>query len=173
MSLRLKLPLHGRSHRHAGSDPIGTFIEYDVLNVGDWLSVEVTGGGGVLGRGFSWYAGPDSYHDMEWKCFDGSLTGDMLLSPYNFDVQAQQMNFSTLDSDVGGGGGSLALNAQTDLTMVALDDVTLTAGGQMDLRIGAAQTYTIKDSTGSPKIQWTEGTNDLHIPTGGTIVADL
>ena len=48
-----------------------------------------------------------------------------------------------------------------------LDDT----GVEVDLRAGL--TFTLKDSSGNPKIRWTEGTLDLHIPAGGTVVADL
>ncbi len=240
---------HADQHMPDGSDPMPKVpIYYDFLNVGDWLSVEVTDGGGLLSRAMGWYAGPTSYHDMEWKCFDGTLTGDMLLSPYNFDVQAQQMNFSTLDSDVGGGGGGIALQAQTTITLVAtqpgsgnilfdtqgqfyatmndwnmigtgsqvidfsgqtgganqqdydgswtvradglastLDmdtsgDINITpandflanpVAGDVNIQVPTGKTFTIKNHTGFPQIQWTEGDTDVHIPSGGNIVADL
>ncbi len=38
--MRLRLPLHGRSHRHNGSDPLGTDIEFDVDNEGGSLYVQ-------------------------------------------------------------------------------------------------------------------------------------
>ncbi len=222
---------------------------YGPLNVGDWLYIQTTGGGGPLGRAFTLQLGPDGYRDLEINATDGVIYADLLLNPYQFDLSAQTMNFSTLNTDVGGGGGgSIAIQAQTLITLVATQpgegniefhtqgeffaemndwlmtgtgssqvdftgqgssanlwdfsgsyrlraftmlsslemdnsgDVTLIADQTMliastnddvDVKIPAGKTFTIKSHTGVPQIQWTEGDVDVHIPSGGTIVADL
>ncbi len=158
----------------------------------------------------AFYAGPASFTDMEWRCFDGSITGDMLLSPYNFNVQAQSMVFSTLASAIGAAGFGITMSADQNILIESPNayGVTIESPGgpvvlrgdavqivdtagvgaliqpngplllqsfddDVQIRAGTGQKVTILDNAGNAKIQWTEGTNDLHIPTGGTIVADL
>ncbi len=45
--------------------------------------------------------------------------------------------------------------------------------GNFEVKLDAGQTLTIKDHLGNPKVQFTEGSPNLHIPTGGTVIADL
>ncbi len=186
MSLRLKLPLHGRSHKHNGSDPIGNFIEYDVVNVGDWLYIKTTGSGGPIGRSMAFQLGPDGGRDLEINATDGIVSADILFNPYQFDVTAQSINFSTGDGSFEVDPGrdavfnmlathTFSIASSTGSTFVVDNDHDITSSPAQDfvVQLLAGQTFTLLDSSSNPKIQWTEGTNDLHIPTGGTIVADL
>ncbi len=45
--------------------------------------------------------------------------------------------------------------------------------GHIHLRLDTGQTFTIVDASGNPKLQWTEGSPNLHIASGGTVIADL
>lgn len=81
------------------------------------------------------------------------------LADAEFDVTAgTTMTFQT-------GSGGISITPAAELSMAP--------GGSVEVVLTAAQTFTLKDHLGNPKVQWTEGTTDLHIPTGGTIVADL
>ena len=53
------------------------------------------------------------------------------------------------------------------------DDFSITANGFLKLQVGTGKVFEVRDHLGATKIRWTEGTNDLHIPTGGTVIANL
>ncbi len=197
MSLRLKLPLHGRSHRHNGSDPIRTFIEYDVLNVGDWLYIKTTSddtltdGNGAkfdFGHGLLVLANDPGLGNIEFdtqgqfkvECNDFSITGT--------DIGSLEIDFSGQDAgdfnfeDYNGAWKIRAFGLASSIDMDNSGDIILTPAGDLlvnpvsgdvNIQIPAGKTVTIKSHTGFPQIQWTEGDADVHIPTGGTIIADL
>ena len=104
----------------------------------------------------------------------------------------------TINSDGGGldvlsGGGGLLLNttggAGGTMELRAWDGsnngakmllnpgtasvVQLLIDGDLEIQIAPGTKFTLLDHSGNPKVQWTEGAADLHIPTGGTVVADL
>ncbi len=101
-------------------------------------------------------------HSMFFQTF--GATSYIQMSP-NFDV-----NFllGKNNAYISTGGSS-----PNDITMLPGTDGFLVHGGPHDFRLFGGETFTVYDGSGNPKIRWTEGTNDLHIPTGGVVVADL
>jgi len=63
-----------------------------------------------------------------------------------------------------------------DISSVLLtpDSITVAISGGVSLILDrAAGTFTFYDSGSQPMLQMTDGSPDLHIPTGGNVVADL
>ncbi len=238
MSLRLKIPLHGRSHLQNGSDPIpglGAFIRYVFHNIGEWLSVETTGsdarGVGTwpkaanfngpgqdfldVGNGILLRSGDGSggfTQRCEWMIKSGQIIyyldggsdygylqgGDLLrysgggniifyttdggiagAGDFNVYTNGSSDNVAGdifLDASGGDDAGTFEVDAGSGITLKTYNgtiDMQALGTSAVSIRIGNGATFTILDHNGNPKIRWTEGTNDLHIPTSGTIVADL
>ncbi len=189
--MRLKLPLHGRSHKATGADPIPGLITYDTLNVGDWLYIKTTGSGGPLGRGVTFEFAPGG---VEFHSTDGVVDFDLLMDSYDFTLAVQNITLSTIDPASSSTGifeinlgrdlninmpstGVYALRVKDGLSEVfeinRVGDINVSPIADLVIALAAGQKFTVLDSTNAPKLQWTEGTADLHIPTGGTVVADL
>ncbi len=170
MSLRLKLPLHGRSHRHAGSDPIGTFIEYDVLNVGGWLNIEATNN---LGIKLKW---PDTgtfyTHDasqQNYVAITGGTGGDLQLA-----AGTGGFNFQTTGQAAMGASQWDFSSTSAGINFIAAQSFTARAQGTgtIDFRIASGQVCHIRDAAGNPIFEARDD-GTIHILTGATIVADL
>ncbi len=160
MSLRLKLPLHGRSHLENGSDPIpgiGDFIRYDFENVGDWLYIKATGQGGPLNRNmgfeFTGLAG-----GVEWHSTDGSVDFDLIFDNYSFNLQCQSIDLTTVDPNSSSTGPFT---------------ITLGRGMAINLPFGGSYDFVVNDGASPRLVISQDGTGDIHIPTGGNIIADL
>ncbi len=85
------------------------------------------------------------------------------------------------DTNAGSAGISLrstsaGIDIRADAAQVDLGsgDVTIraTATGA-EIYLGTGDSFTVFDSTANPILRMTEGSPDLHIPVGGTVVADL
>ncbi len=146
----MKLPLHGRSHRHNGSDPIGTFIKLKWPDTGAFIAQDNS--------------------SSNFISMTGGATGDLQLisgsGGFNFQTIGQaEIGAEHFDFNASGTGFNvIAAGAFT----VRADD----GGVQLTIH-KAGDTFTVKNHSGNAKIQWTEGDADLHIPSGGTIIADL
>ncbi len=170
MSLRLKLPLHGRSHRHNGSDPIATFIEYDVENVGDWLYVETTDSGGPENYGVAFVDNIGQSAFFEIRSKGGGITIDGIGSDYP-DFEAFLSNYqvtvhsgpASINAD-----GNVSLVSDADGSFSADGSLTLTSNGVTDLNC-ATSPLTI---TVGSKVFRFQGDGNLHIPTGASVIAD-
>ncbi len=145
-----------------GSDPMPKVpIYYDFLNVGDWLSIATTGGGGALfeldvnGNINLFSTDAASYAQIISGTggFNFQTTGQAEIGATNFDFNASDAGFN----------------------VIAAGAVTLRSNdGGIELTIHkAGDTFTIKNHAGNAKIQWIEGDPNLYIPTGGTVIASL
>ncbi len=177
------------------------FIRYDYENVGSWLFIEVTTDGsdlpslpmpGVTGKA-NWLIphttggfGPEVVWSLgnfdtrnSWGSGDGAfwVEGMIELHAYgsggfrNWTIDdlgwlMSLTNGAYLEATVDD-NGHFEFNTSVGDMRWHLDSTGL------DTSFGVGRTFTLKDHNGNPKIRWTEGTADLHIPTGGTIVADL
>ncbi len=169
MSLRLKLPLHGRSHRHNGSDAIGTFIEYDVLNVGDWLNVEAgPPAGGEPSTEFTGSAqillqskGPSSYLPVVLRTSQDNGTHWTEFSVGFGVTDLYASSFTVYDADE-----TLLFSCSHNGSSTAATNVGLV--GVVD----GTGVFVIRDLTGVRFLEIRpDGT--VHIQTGQTIIADL
>ncbi len=152
---------HGDQHLGDGSDPIpglGDFIRYHFANLGDYLHIRATGptpSANVIQIDSEGDIGITAESSIVIDSTNG--TGDNI-ALIGIGVNVDSINGESITL-TGDGAGARVLITSND------DDVVI--------QVGAGSTFTVKDSSGNPKLRWTEGTNDLHIPTGGTIVSDL
>ncbi len=65
--------------------------------------------------------------------------------------------------------GDATLNMQPDSTTT----FQMKAGKEFSVFLNAAATFTVYNHLGNPILRMTEGSPDLHIQTGGNLVADL
>ncbi len=171
--------------------PASGFIRYDFLNVGDWLDIETTGAD-ADGYGIS-LRPSGAFHLV---CGDEIRLEDA----HGLTIQSNGILMNTADGGgwivgLGADGNWSFSTNQVSPTQGHVDwsvagyfdahmgeycsldsdgDFTISSdSGDVIIGCASGQTFEIRDSSGNPKIRWTEGTNDLHIPTGGTIVADL
>ncbi len=72
-----------------------------------------------------------------------------------------------------GSGTNIELTADGSIELDAGADVSIDAQGVIELGLTTGQTFTVKDNSGNPMLQMTEGSPDLHLPTGGNVVFDL
>ncbi len=194
---------HADQHMPDGSDPLPKIpIFYDYSNVGDWLYVEGTeddpnstpvgtvplmpGAVGVLNFNVPNYNGASiamalgtSAVKNSWPSGDGAFWVEGMIELHAYGSGG----FRNWTIDDLGWLMSLTNGAYLEATVddnghfefnTSVGDMSwhLDSSG-LDTSFGVGRTFTLKDHNGNPKIRWTEGTADLHIPTGGTIVADL
>ncbi len=138
-----------------GSDTTAVHFEEDpATNTGGYVSVLVTGTDPVTGGSVAWQLPAAG----EFYILDS--LGNIRLGVGELgDIVA------VIPSD-----GSQPFVVRTD---DSVDRLTYQAGVGLTGRLGAGEVFELRDSSNNPKIRWTEGTNDLHIPTGGNVVADL
>ncbi len=136
---------HGDQHAADGSDPIpGIGV---ALHWGTNVATDTT------------------YLDLDFGTGGG----------WNVESRGGGLNWSfegggwTLDTGDGGLVWDLGLGGWS----MSLVGISWSLAGDFDLTLAAGKTFTVRDHLNAVKIRWTEGTNDLHIPTGGTVVADL
>ncbi len=154
---------------------------YGALNVGDYLNIEATeyvyllvdagstGPGGnyleLRTADTAFQIGPDIIDGFA-KMFH--LTPTTHLCAAVADTQATNDSRLLLQGDlvqtIRGASGNFTGGTQV---------VQWAGETKVILQPGAGGVFEVWDHNGNPKIRWTEGTVDLHIPTGGTIVADL
>ncbi len=175
---------HADQHHPDGSDALKAIV-YDYANVGDWLYIKTTGGGGPLGRAFGIQLGPDGFRDLEINATDGVVSADILFNPYQFDVTAQSINFSTGDGSFEVDPGrdavfnmlathTFSIASSTGSTFVVDNDHDITAAPSEDfvVQLLSGQKLVVLDSSVSPIFEVREDAS-IHIKTGQTIVADL
>lgn len=68
---------------------------------------------------------------------------------------------------------TLLLKALGDMGMAVVGTLAIAADGPITIRLGAGQTLTVLDNSNNPLFRVADGSADLHIPTGGNVVADL
>ncbi len=175
---------------------------YGPHNIGDWLNIETTGtdpdtsygivlsstAGGSSGilidttnagddvtQGFlqqnSGFWGANTYGGIEWVQSNDASGVDFLFSgPLHQTMKnwlVESVDVMTLES-----GDNFTMSADGYMSLEAVEDVRIT-GTDVNITLAVGSVFTIKDHLGAAKIQWTEGTTAIHIPTSGTIVADL
>lgn len=65
-------------------------------------------------------------------------------------------------------------NTKIGSVLLTLDEITLGMSSSLSLTLDRATgKFTLRDSANNPLLQMTDGSPDLHIPAGGTLVADL
>ncbi len=152
-------PLHAGQHAPDGSDPLTGFIRYDFENVGAYLHVTATGPS-PFGSVLSLYSQGDlSFGSESSMVFDSTngAGGNMALVGNGVTITSQDGEAMVLTAD--GVGASITIKSNDDGVQIHIG--------------GVGSQFSVFDSSGNPKLQWTDGTTALHIPTGGTIVADL
>jgi len=74
-------------------------------------------------------------------------------------------------------GGQIQLSSKTDILLFTTQgnggSIKLLSDGSIEFNLGSGATFTLLDSSANPMLQMTDGSPDLHIQTGGVVVADL
>ncbi len=167
----------------AGVDVTGTGLQYEV---------QPQPGGWFYGTTTNAVSSPNDYGwDFEdnsnkgWR-FGGTTAGQFLVAGGYLTLQAFSNSISSnifiqenLTVDVEGttgltfkSGGSGAAYRFQDTGGNTYLYVT-NDGSATEMQLAAGGTFTLRDHLGNPILQMTEGSPDLHIPAGGTVVADL
>ncbi len=185
---------HADQHNPDGSDPLFGFIRYQTENIGDWLYIETTDDD-TLTDGYGMKLNLSSGLEILAPAPNGSIVfntgGQFQVTMLDWNMIGTgsqvidfsgQAGFAANQQDY---GGSWTVRADGLASMLDMDnsgDINITpandflanpVGGDVNLRIPTGKTFTVLSHTGFPQIQWTEGDIDVHIPSGGTIVADL
>ncbi len=166
---------------------------YGPLNVGDWLSVEATGYGGLLNRAVGFYLGPASSGDFEIKSDDGNLYSHFLINPYVIDLDTTFLDPTGTDPDQGlitltsgeiaiasGGGGTLLTSTggvqiipdTGGVTIGGNDAVAINPADNVVIQIQTGKTLEVHDNASAVIFRITEN-GTYHIKTGATWIADL
>lgn len=128
----------------------GGGIEFDTSNAGGYLELAVN-------------STDTNGYGMEVQDTGG---GGFL---YQFGTGASSYLFVANQTIVGlGSGGTFSVQSSGFLEIAAFDEI-----GQFDFFLGSGATFTLYDSSSNPMFQMTEGSPNLHIKTGGTVIADL
>jgi hypothetical protein len=167
----------------AGSDADVTFapflrndtglrgIFYDTLNVGGFLNVRTTNNLNPDGGGVTFEVEQSEFAVYVTDAATGAFRVEAPFVIFNLNSAIYRVVGCTL----------MELNVD-DFSVIATNTVGLQtqhsslnidANEDVRIQVDAGQTFTVTDHLGNPKIQWTEGTTDLHIPAGGVVVADL
>ncbi len=168
---------HADQHAPDGSDPLTGFIRYDFENVGDWLYVETTDHGGPNDYGINFVASDPivftSASFIDWSSEGGTIdTGSGGFGINAGGVTVTSNGPISLDSTTGD-DISLITSGTGKVNIEPHGDCNIDPAGNCEVHLAPGKTFTVFDHLGNPKVRWTEATSDLHIPTGGTIVADL
>ncbi len=183
---------HADQHRPDGSDPLNA-IYYNVHNIGEWLSIETTGVDTDTGVAIELHASGQISIDSDTDSIylnaldsGGDLWAQVgqdihLIAGADFFINVDNaltvnadsgdLEFSTDGQIVAGGG--LLLQGSTFVDTGAGNTALRVAPSTVRVLLATGATFEVQDHLGAAKIQWTEGTTVLHIPTGGTVVADL
>lgn len=121
-----------------------TAIHYDVVNSGGSLTINTTGGNAAFNTGVD-----------------------------DFTVDAEDINLSADDD--------FLLSADDRINMTAVNQIQAFIGdlgwrfapNVFEIYLASGDTFTIYNFNGDPIFQMTDGSPDIHIPTGGSIIADL
>lgn len=101
-----------------------------------------------------------------------------------------QYRLSETEYAVGGSADSLAIwKFDTGGRLWLMGSATFPSGSDVDflhwgtntddeaeglsLQLGAGAIFTLLDSNGDPMLRMTDGSSDIHIPAGGSVIADL
>ncbi len=175
--MRLRLPLHGRSHRKNGSDPIPDAIFFNVDNQGGYLDITAN----------------DQDADGQGILLDDESGGTLKLFSLD-EIQAVATNNLLLQSGVGAtlavvkplfiiaSGGTTEATINVGVTPGNYFIIRNVTGGVVEyLRVGDFGTdvkllsggkFRVLNASFSPIFEVDED-GTVHIKTGGTIVADL
>lgn len=129
-----------------GQLPVFTGLEFATANSGTWLDVTTTSSD-ISGVGFTLSA------SAGWQLEESGGSQVLGLS-------------GAVNVKIGSGGSFNAGNGPDTWLLVSED-------GAVSVNLGAGKAFTVFNNAGSPILQMTDGSPDLHIPTGGSVVADL
>jgi hypothetical protein len=110
--------------------------------------------------------GPDGITDFKVHSTDGASGSLLLQQPSGIGLFGQSIIIGSTDPDTSATGDTV-VNPGEDLV------VNVPAGNKVKVKLAAGAEFELLNSTNNPILQMTEGSSDLHIPTGGSVIADL
>ncbi len=155
--MRFKLPMHGRTHRPGGSDPITGFIAYLTHNIGSWLRIETTSFDPTTGSGLRLETSNAFPIDVET---DGGSV--------NVQTNGGALNLKT-DGAV---SGAIDIEAGAGSVTIGGDQTTIDATNNVRVRIDTAKSVIVQNNSNVAIFRIDED-GSVHMKTGATITADL